>query len=451
MSDIFSFEGRIRRTQHGLTFLVMAFASVIFNLVLETEDETILLFLVFYLITTVAYLAAIVRRFHDLGNSGWYTLLLFIPLVGFVYGLILLFKKGTEGPNQYGEDPTVKMMIDDISPEQRTEVVKEFRKQDFNIGSSVSDNTQKNNQSSYLNSSQNKRKKEEKSIEFDDYKVWGYAILTIFILIVLISAFSSSSDKSEDVQIEEIANGIQLFNDEKYDESFAILSEYRGKEFFSEEAVYCLAYMYGEGLGVVENDVAANKLIFNLRNSSNAEYANWAQYYLGFQYYNGEGVVANSTEAYNKFITAARGNMPDAMLQVAKLYHEGDGTKRDLDKAKYWYEKAAEQGIAEAREALKSSSFNFAQNTRANKSTTVTSSPEPSSISNSSGHYNGQIAVAASRCSLWINIEGTVELRSVSEGDLIEIVNIKTDNPNYYFVKVGNNHGFMHYSYILRI
>jgi uncharacterized membrane protein YhaH (DUF805 family) len=115
MSDIFSFKGRIRRTQHGITFLVMAFMSAFFNLVFETKDETILIFLIFYLITTVAYIAAIVRRFHDLGNSGWYTLLLFIPLVGFVYGLILLFKKGTEGPNQYGEDPTVRMMIDDMT------------------------------------------------------------------------------------------------------------------------------------------------------------------------------------------------------------------------------------------------------------------------------------------------------------------------------------------------
>ena len=47
----------------------------------------------------------ITRRLHDLNKSGWYGLLLFVPIVDIFVGLCLLFMKGTDGPNEYGPDP----------------------------------------------------------------------------------------------------------------------------------------------------------------------------------------------------------------------------------------------------------------------------------------------------------------------------------------------------------
>jgi uncharacterized membrane protein YhaH (DUF805 family) len=49
----------------------------------------------------VVSLSLIVRRLHDLNLSGWAALLYFIPLVGLVLILFLLFKPGHE-PNKYG-------------------------------------------------------------------------------------------------------------------------------------------------------------------------------------------------------------------------------------------------------------------------------------------------------------------------------------------------------------
>ena len=46
-----------------------------------------------------------VRRLHDLDKSGWWMLLLIVPLVNLFFCLYLLFFKGTEGPNEYGDDP----------------------------------------------------------------------------------------------------------------------------------------------------------------------------------------------------------------------------------------------------------------------------------------------------------------------------------------------------------
>jgi uncharacterized membrane protein YhaH (DUF805 family) len=43
-----------------------------------------------------------VKRLHDLNWSGWWLLLFIIPIVNFVLALLLLFKAGTDGPNDYG-------------------------------------------------------------------------------------------------------------------------------------------------------------------------------------------------------------------------------------------------------------------------------------------------------------------------------------------------------------
>jgi uncharacterized membrane protein YhaH (DUF805 family) len=52
-----------------------------------------------YAICTMIY------RWHDIGYSGWFTLLNFIPIVGFISGLYILFKKGEIKTNNWGEEP----------------------------------------------------------------------------------------------------------------------------------------------------------------------------------------------------------------------------------------------------------------------------------------------------------------------------------------------------------
>lgn len=50
------------------------------------------------------YLTIIVgiRRLHDLNRTGWMYLLLFVPLVGFIFALYMIFAAGTPGENDYG-------------------------------------------------------------------------------------------------------------------------------------------------------------------------------------------------------------------------------------------------------------------------------------------------------------------------------------------------------------
>jgi uncharacterized membrane protein YhaH (DUF805 family) len=59
--------------------------------------------------TVVAAFQA-VKRFHDLDRPGTHFWLLLIPIYGLYIGLVLLFKKGTDGPNQFGNDPLAKLV-----------------------------------------------------------------------------------------------------------------------------------------------------------------------------------------------------------------------------------------------------------------------------------------------------------------------------------------------------
>ena len=54
---------------------------------------------------TWAAVAITVKRFHDIDRPGWHFLLFLVPLYNVYLGLVLVFQKGTPGPNRFGRDP----------------------------------------------------------------------------------------------------------------------------------------------------------------------------------------------------------------------------------------------------------------------------------------------------------------------------------------------------------
>lgn len=92
--NVFSFNGRIRRTEYGLS-LIGFYIGYFFALATASQYPIFGLTLV-PLIWIV--LAQGVKRCHDRGNSGWWIL---IPY----YGFWLLFADSEAGLNEYGENP----------------------------------------------------------------------------------------------------------------------------------------------------------------------------------------------------------------------------------------------------------------------------------------------------------------------------------------------------------
>ncbi len=77
-----------------------------------------------------------------------------------------------------------------------------------------------------------------------------------------------------------------------------------------------------------------------------------AQFNLGNCYYSGKGVKKNLKKAVYWWEKAANGGYVMSQYYLASCYENGEGVERDISKAKYWYKKAAEKGDSEAKKAL---------------------------------------------------------------------------------------------------
>ena len=55
-------------------------------------------------------LVFVAKRFHDLDKSAWYILGMMVPLFNIYLAIILLFQKGTTGPNRLGPDPLARQI-----------------------------------------------------------------------------------------------------------------------------------------------------------------------------------------------------------------------------------------------------------------------------------------------------------------------------------------------------
>ena len=110
---LLTYQGRLNRKPYILRGLLVYVLVMIVNIVmgvLSESDSTALLLIAILLfpvilVGCVASIMLTIRRWHDLGQSGWFTLLGMIPFVNIFVAIYLCVKKGTDGPNAYGADP----------------------------------------------------------------------------------------------------------------------------------------------------------------------------------------------------------------------------------------------------------------------------------------------------------------------------------------------------------
>ncbi len=126
-----SFEGRIPRKTFWLSFLVLLVASWVLQLIAfavfggsmmamdpnlspEAQAEAMqgamsgmmLPIGIVVLLTLWPSLAIYTKRWHDRDKSGWWSLIMFVPIIGSIWMFIELgFLRGTEGANRFGPDP----------------------------------------------------------------------------------------------------------------------------------------------------------------------------------------------------------------------------------------------------------------------------------------------------------------------------------------------------------
>lgn len=117
MHTLFTFHGRIRRSEWWLTRLVLLSAVIAMLIVVGGLDATVggvdeggpaavpvgLLMIALFGVMVWIDAAAGVKRLHDQDMSGWMYLLVLLPVLGGLFALIVFgIMDGTHGPNDHG-------------------------------------------------------------------------------------------------------------------------------------------------------------------------------------------------------------------------------------------------------------------------------------------------------------------------------------------------------------
>ena len=111
------FSGRARRKEYWMFVLVNMIIAILIGILVgiatsSDANSNTKIAPVFNCISSLYSLAILlpslgvfVRRLHDIGKSGWWFFIGFIPLIGEIWLLVLMCTDGQSGSNQYGPNP----------------------------------------------------------------------------------------------------------------------------------------------------------------------------------------------------------------------------------------------------------------------------------------------------------------------------------------------------------
>jgi uncharacterized membrane protein YhaH (DUF805 family) len=116
----FGADGRIGRATYWLGWLILYGASFVGLLGVGVVDAIvrailgpsgvwfgIVVIALYFAVLLVANLSLWCKRWHDRGKSGWWSLIIVIPILGALWIVVELgFLPGTPGPNPYGSSAT---------------------------------------------------------------------------------------------------------------------------------------------------------------------------------------------------------------------------------------------------------------------------------------------------------------------------------------------------------
>lgn len=108
--------GRLRYLAYsfGMSFLLMFVMGIIAGIAVAILTSVlgeaampvaIAIYSIFYIAIVVISIIFSVKRLHDLNQTGWLSILLFIPVVGFFFYLYMLFAPGSGDANRFGNPP----------------------------------------------------------------------------------------------------------------------------------------------------------------------------------------------------------------------------------------------------------------------------------------------------------------------------------------------------------
>lgn len=105
------FSGRARRKEYWYFTLF----NIIIGMILVFIDVMVggffpnvgmgLIGSIYLLATIVPSIAVAVRRLHDIGRSGWWSLIVLVPFIGAIVFIVFMVLDSKPGDNQFGSNP----------------------------------------------------------------------------------------------------------------------------------------------------------------------------------------------------------------------------------------------------------------------------------------------------------------------------------------------------------
>ncbi|QDO94922.1 DUF805 domain-containing protein [Formosa sediminum] len=101
------FKGRARRQEYWMFVLINMIISWSISLLGYLFDVSIFSILsgIYSLAVFIPGFAVSVRRLHDVGKSGWFLLIAVIPIIGWIWLIVLMATDSEVGPNNWGDNP----------------------------------------------------------------------------------------------------------------------------------------------------------------------------------------------------------------------------------------------------------------------------------------------------------------------------------------------------------
>ncbi|MCQ6280036.1 DUF805 domain-containing protein [Bacillus sp. EB600] len=101
------FKGRATRQEYWMTALFINLIALVFLILLTTTESLFwgVLFYIYYFAIIIPMISMTTRRLHDIGKSGWFQLVHFIPIIGAILLLIWACTDSQPNDNQYGPNP----------------------------------------------------------------------------------------------------------------------------------------------------------------------------------------------------------------------------------------------------------------------------------------------------------------------------------------------------------
>jgi uncharacterized membrane protein YhaH (DUF805 family) len=98
------FDGRATRPQYWWFALINLIISLVLDFAIPgAAGQTISA--IYGLAVLLPSIGVAIRRLHDTNRTGWWLLVVLIPVVGWIWIIVLLALAGDSGPNQYGPPP----------------------------------------------------------------------------------------------------------------------------------------------------------------------------------------------------------------------------------------------------------------------------------------------------------------------------------------------------------